>query len=126
MLTEPLTKNGNVPQATPRSEEARALRELAIEQVERMRSFRLHAMGFALGTLVLGVVWVLTEYLEEHSWPSRFADGNDMAGTWSPWFFWAFGIWALILGVHAFKTFAHRPPSEAEIQRELERLRSRA
>lgn len=70
-------------------------------------------------------MWVLTEYFEEHTWPDRFADAPDVAGTWSPWFFWAVGIWSLILAVHAFKTFSHRPPTEAEIERELERMRSR-
>ena len=103
----------------------RALRELAIKQVERVRGFKLHVVAFVVGTLVLGGVWVLTEYLEENTWPDRFSDSNDVAGTWSPWFFWAVGIWALILGVHAFRTFAHRPPTEGEIEHEIERLRSR-
>jgi hypothetical protein len=44
-------------------------------------------------------------------------------GTWSPWYFWAVGVWAVILAVHAFKTYAHRPPTEAEIRREVERLK---
>jgi len=73
----------------------------------------------------MGGVWVATEYLEEHTWPDRFADSNDVAGTWSPWFFWAVGVWALIVAIHAFKTFGHRPPTEAEIEREIERMKSR-
>jgi 2TM domain len=113
---------------TPSSgdEDERALRELAVRQVERVRSFKLHAVTFVVGIVVLGGVWVLTEYFEEHSWPSRFADSNDVAGTWSPWFFWAVGIWTLILGIHALKTFARRPPTQGEIEREIERLKSRA
>ena len=125
MLSEPITKDDH----RQLSDEAvikddRALRELAIKQVERVRSFRLHLVAYVVGVFLLGGVWVLTEYFEEHTWPDRFADAPDVAGTWSPWFFWAVGIWTLILGIHAFKTFAHRAPSEAEIERELKRLTS--
>ncbi|MEX0816381.1 MAG: 2TM domain-containing protein [Gaiellales bacterium] len=126
MVSEPITKNDRgqlSDQAVTKDD--RALRELAIKQVERVRSFRLHLVAYVVGIFLLGGVWVLTEYFEEHSWPDRFADAPDVAGTWSPWFFWAVGIWTLILGIHALKTFAHRPPSEAEIERELERLTSR-
>ena len=125
MVTEPVTRSPNGTAAMPVPEDERALRELAVKQAERIRSFKLHVVAFLLGTFVLGTVWVLTEYFEEHTWPDRFADSNDVAGTWSPWFFWAVGIWALILGIDAFRTYAHRPPSEAEIQKELDRLRPR-
>jgi hypothetical protein len=123
---EPVTKNESRAPAVIRvPAEDGALRELAIKQVERIRAFKLHLVAFLLGVPILGGVWVLTEYFEERTWPDRFASSPDVAGTWDPWFFWAAGIWALVLGVHAFRTFAHRAPTEAEIQRELERLRSR-
>ena len=126
MVSEPITKNDRgqlSDQAVTKDD--RALRALAIKQVERVRSFRLHLVAYVVGIFLLGGVWVLTEYFEEHTWPDRFADAPDVPGTWSPWFFWAVGIWTLILGIHAFKTFAHRPPTEAEIARELDRLTSR-
>ena len=127
MLTERVTKNGSAPSIMlPEARDDRALRELAIKQLDRVRTFKLHAIAYAVGFFVLGGVWVLTEYFEEHSWPERFASAPDVAGTWDPWFFWAAGIWFFVLGVHAFKTFAHRPPSEAEIERELDRLRPRS
>jgi 2TM domain len=123
MVTEPVTRSPNGTAAMPAPDDDRALRELAVKQAERIRHFKLHVFAFLFGTVVLGTVWVLTEYFEEHTWPDRFADAPDVAGTWSPWFFWAVGIWALVLGIDAFRTFSHRPPSEAEIQRELDRLR---
>lgn len=126
MVTKPVVENGTAPAAAvPLADDDRALRELAIKQAERIRTFKLHLIAFAIGVPVLATVWVLTEYFEEGTWPDRFADAPDVAGTWSPWVFWAVGIWALILGIHAFKTYSHRPPSEAEIERELERMRSR-
>jgi hypothetical protein len=125
MATDPVTRSLNGTATMPAPDDERALRELAVKQVERVRSFKLHVIAFLFGTLVLGTVWVLTEYFDERTWPDRFADSNDVAGTWSPWFFWAVGIWALILGIDAFRTYAHRPPSEAEIQKEIDRLRGR-
>ena len=83
-------------------------------------------ISFLVGVVALGVVWVLTEYFQDNTWPSRFADADDgRTDTWNPWFFWAVGIWAIVLGVHAVKTYGHRPPTEAEIQREIDRITSR-
>ena len=125
MATESVTRSLNGTATLPAPDDERALRELAVKQVERVRSFKLHVIAFLFGTLVLGTVWLLTEYFDERTWPDRFADSNDVAGTWSPWFFWAVGIWALVLGIDAFRTYAHRPPSEAEIQKEIDRLKGR-
>lgn len=130
MLQEQITKNSSpttVPAYPPVSpEDDRALREIAVRQAERIRSFKFHVIAFVVGSFALGAVWVLTEYFEEHTWPDRFASAPDVAGTWDPWFFWAVGIWCGILCIHAFKTFAHRPPSEADIQREIDRLKARS
>ena len=104
MATEPVTRSLNGTATMPAPDDERALRELAVKQVERVRSFKLHVIAFLFGTLVLGTVWVLTEYFDERTWPDRFADSNDVAGTWSPWFFWAVGIWALVLGIDDFRT----------------------
>lgn len=106
--------------------EERAVRELAVRQVERVRSFKLHLLSFVVGIVGLGVLWMLSEYFQDSTWPSRFADSDDgVPGTWNPWFFYAVGVWLIILGVHAVKTFARRPPTEAEIRREIDRIASR-
>jgi hypothetical protein len=112
-------------QADPSREED-ALRELATRQVERVHSFKLHLIAFIGGVVALGVIWMLTEYFQDGTWPSRFADADDGdPRTWNPWFFYAVAVWAVVLGVHALKTFARRPPSEAEIRREMDRIASR-
>ena len=140
MPIETLTENGRVasehvpPIVEP--EGKGALQELAIERIHRLRRFRLHLLAFALGVPLLGGVWVLTEYYEEHTWPSRFASAPDVAGTWETWFFWVAGIWLLILAIHALRTYLgppvgpigryiRRPVPRAELEREVERLRSR-
>jgi 2TM domain-containing protein len=109
------------------------LRAQAIQQIQRGRRFKVHLVAFALGIPVLGVVWVLTEYYEEHTWPSRFASDPDVAGTWDPWFLFVAGIWAVVLAIHALERYVgpsvgryvRRPPTRAEVDREVERLKSR-
>ncbi len=112
------------------------LRTLALERIYRIRRFKLHATVFAVGLPALGVLWVLTEYYEEHTWPSRFASAPDVAGTWDPWYFWVAGVWLIVLAVHALRAYLgppvgplgryiRRPVAQAELGRELERLRSR-
>jgi 2TM domain len=125
MIAREVTKNGRTAPAAVTVGQETAIREIAVRQVERVRSFKLHLAAFLLGVPVLGGVWVLTEYFEEHSWPDRFASSRDVAGTWDPWFFWAVGVWAFVLGIHAFRTYAHRAPTEAEIEREIERMTQR-
>ena len=112
------------------------LRALAIERIHRLRRFKLHLVAFALGIPILGGVWVLTEFYEEHTWPSRFASAPDVAGTWDPWFFFFAGFWFIILAIHALRTYfgpsigpigryIRRPVTRGEVDREVERLKSR-
>lgn len=118
----------------PRDEDA--LRGLAIERIHRLRRFKVHLIAFGLGLPVLGAVWVLSEYFEEHTWPSRFASDPDVAGTWDPWFFWVALFWFIALAIHALRTYLgppigplgryiRRPIPKAELDREVERLKAR-
>jgi len=111
-------------------------RALAIEQIHRVRRLKLHLSLFALGIPILGGLWVLTEYYEEHTWPSRFASAPDVAGTWDPWFFFVAGIWFIALAIQALRTYfgppvgpigryIRRPITAADVDREVERLESR-
>ena len=140
MPTETLTKNKRAALAPVRGfvepERKDTLRALALERIYRLRRFKLHLTVFALGLPLLGGVWVLTEYYEEHTWPSRFASAPDVAGTWDPWFFFVAGIWAIILAIHGLRTyfgppvgpigrFIRRPATTAEVDREVERLKAR-
>ena len=109
---------------------------LAAERIYRLRRFKIHLTGFALGLPAVGAIWVLSEYFEEHTWPSRFASAPDVAGTWDPWFFFFAGIWFIILVVHALRAYlgppvgplgryVRRPIAEAELDREVKRLKGR-
>ena len=112
--------------APVRTDEEGALRELAVRQVERVHAFRIHLVSWAIGIVGLGVIWMLTEYFQDNRWPARFADADEgRPDTWNPWYFYAVAVWTVIICVHAAKTYARRPPTEAEIQREIERISAR-
>jgi hypothetical protein len=86
------------PQPVTEPEGEGAVRALAVERIHRIRRFKLHLIVFALAIPALTSLWVLTEYYEEHTWPSRFASDPDVAGTWDPWLFFVAGIWLIISG----------------------------
>jgi 2TM domain-containing protein len=126
---------GRTPESAELEREGR-LRKQAVERIYQLRRFKLHVVVFALGLPILGAIWVLTEYFEEHTWPDRFASAPDVAGTWDPWFFFVAGIWAIILAVHGLKTYfgpgvgpvgryIRRPVTDAEINRAMSRMRPR-
>ena len=72
--------------------------------------------GFlALVVLTTGRIGVLRDAIEDHSQP----------GDWEPWIAYVALGWGLAVAIIALKTYFGRPTSEAEIERELERMRSR-
>ena len=100
------------------------LRSLALEQIERRRRLNLRASAFILGMLVLTPVWVVTEYMHADGWP-RTLSHNDNPGDWSPWIVWVALAWGFYVTLTALAIHFRRPTTEAEIGRELERLRRR-
>ena len=119
------------PSAELQAEEA--LRAEAVEQIRRKRGFKMHAIVIGIVTPLVGLSWMLTEYYTAHSshmWPSSFADAPaNRPGVWSTWFFYFVGVMLLVLLIDAYRTYAkpyvHRSPPEAEVDREVERLRPR-
>ena len=137
MPTETLTNNGRMASeripaiVEPKDDEA--LRTEAIEQIHRERRFKMHVIVIALVTPLVGLSWMLTEYYTAHTshmWPSSFADAPaDRPGVWSTWFFYFAGVMLLVIAIDAYRTYAkpymRRPPTRAEVDREVERLGTR-
>jgi hypothetical protein len=104
-----------------------------VEQIQRKRRLKVHAILIGIVTPLVGLSWMLTEYYTAHThhmWPSSFADAPaDRPGVWSTWFFYFVGVVALVLAIDAYKTYAEpymsRHPTAEEISREIERLRVR-
>ena len=108
-MTELLTPTEN---GIRGSETRLPLREQAVVQLKKKRDLRAHLLAYLLVNAFLWLIWgvVLTA-----------ADG--------PWFPWPllplFG-WGIGLIFHAWDTYGRKPFSDAEIAREVERLRDRS
>jgi hypothetical protein len=56
----------------------------------------------------------------------RFDFSDDgTRGDWEPWILYVALIWGLVVGIMALKAYFDRPATEAEIDREVTRLKSR-
>lgn len=124
MLTKPVTKNGPPLLRSPEAREEESLRTLALKQLERVRNFKLHLAVFLVAMPALTGVWALTEYMNADGWPERFSDSAG-TGNWNPWILWVLLIWGGILAIQGVRAYFGRPPTEAEIDREVVRLRAR-
>jgi hypothetical protein len=100
------------------------LRSWARKQVERRRRLKLRASAYVLGMLVLTPVWLVSEYIRADGWPERLSH-NGNPGDWSPWIIWVALAWGFYVAVTVLAVHFGRPTTEAEVERELERLERR-
>lgn len=90
------------------------LRDVALANLERKRKFVQDAVGYVSVNGVLWLIWALTD---------RSMDGSI------PWPAWISLIWGFLLAVDAWRAFGswprslHRPITEADVERELNRTR---
>jgi H+/Cl- antiporter ClcA len=124
VTAEMLTENGRtaaqpIPATAPDDE----LRAFARKHVERVHRLKLHVAAFVLGMIVLTPVWALTEWQSNGGF-ERWSD-NSQPGDWEPWILYVALVWGLVVAIAALKVYFDRPTTEAEIDREVERLVSR-
>jgi len=99
------------------------LRSLALDRIRRRRNFRVHLAAHLLGSLFLIVVWAITEYNNAGGWPTGFRTGR-MNHDWDPWIIYPLIGGTIAVAVHAWIAFGREPATEAEVEREIERLRA--
>ena len=99
------------------------VRRLARARLERIHRVKFHVAAWVLGMLVLTPLWALIEWQDNGGF-ERWSD-NGNRGDWEPTMLYVAVIWALVIGVLALRQFSDRPTNEAEVEREVERLRSR-
>ncbi len=104
-------------------DDERSLRRLAVERIRRRRNFRIHLLAHLIGSVFLTVIWAVTEYNNAGGWPTGFRTGR-MNHDWDPWIMYPLIAGTLAVGVHAWIAFGREPVTEAEVGREVERLRS--
>jgi len=94
--------------------ESEELRDEAIASLKLKRKFVENVFSYLSVNGVLWVIWALTD---------RSVDGS------MPWPAWVSAVWGFFLAIDAWKTFGrwpaslHRPITEAEIEREINRSR---
>ena len=128
MPAELLTKNegsASPPNSSSTSDDDE-LREWARKHVARVRRLKLHVAAFVLGMVVLTPIWALVEWQDNGGF-KRFDFSDDgTPGDWEPWILYVALIWGLVVGIMALKAYFDRPTTEAEIDREIRRLRARS
>jgi hypothetical protein len=94
----------------------------ARRHVKRVRRLKINVAAWTLGTIAFTTLWVLNQWQTNGALESFGHEGD--AGQWNPTL-WALavGIWGLIVGIMALRVYFERPPTEAEIDRDIERAR---
>ena len=97
-------------------------RQQAIQQIERRRHFRIRATVGTLGMIILVVIWAFAEYHNAGGWPtSGFSQSSGIPNVWNYWIIYPAIAWVLITAADAWFVYGHKPVSQSEIQREIER-----
>ena len=100
------------------------IRVWARAHVERIRRFKRDVAAFILGMVGLTAVWILAEWNDNGAF-ERFSGGGN-PGDWEPWILYVSLIWGFFVALDGLKVYFDRPTTEAEIDRQIEQLRSRA
>jgi hypothetical protein len=126
--TETLPTNERVaaeqaPEVVPREDEA--LRKLALRHLENIRKFKLYFVTYVIAMVVLTPVWIITQYETAGGWPDHLSSRSRYPGDWDPWLIWVGLIGAFLVGLAGLRAYALRGETEADIEREMERLQSK-
>ena len=100
------------------------LRRFTRARLERIRRLKFHLAAWVLGMIVLTPVWALIEWQDNGGF-ERWSN-NSYPGDWEPWILYIGGVWALVIAIFALQVYLDRPTTEAEIDSEIQRLRSRS
>lgn len=97
-------------------------RQQAIKQIERKRRFWGSTIVAGAGMIVLVVIWATSEYHNAGGWPTDgFSQSSGIHDVWNYWIIYPLGAWVLLTAASAWFVYGHKPISESEIKREIER-----
>jgi hypothetical protein len=97
------------------------LRDAHRAHARRVRRARANLIAWAVGTVLITVLWAAVEWDANGAFESFGHEGRD--GEWNPTL-WALaiGIWGLVAGIVALRARFERPPTEAEIDAAVARV----
>jgi 2TM domain-containing protein len=97
-------------------------RQQAIKQIERKRRFRVSTVWSAIGMILLVAIWAISEYHNAGGWPVHgFSQSSGIHEVWNFWIIYPVIGWAFVTASVAWSVYGHKPISESEIKREIER-----
>jgi len=97
-------------------------RQQAIRQIERRRRFWFRATAGTVGMILLAAIWAIAEYNNAGGWPtSGFSQSSGIPNVWNYWIMYPAIVWVLAIAADAWRVFGHKPISEDQIKREMER-----
>ena len=99
------------------------LREWARKHIDRVHKLKRDVAIYLLGIATLTGVWALVEWQDNGAF-ERFSD-NGNPGDWEPWVLYVALIWGFFVVLDALKVYFDRPTTQTEIDRTVERIRSR-
>jgi len=110
-----------VGQTTSASNEE-AERQQAVERIKRKRRFHGELVVTAVGVVILIGIWASSEYHNAGGWPTQgFSQSSGIHDVWNYWIIYPLIAVALIVAARAWTVYGHKPISEGEITREMER-----
>ncbi len=104
--------------------EDKALRKLAVQHLENIRKFKRYLSVYLISMLVLTPIWVITQYEQADGWLQHLSSRSRYPGDWDPWLIWVGLIGAFIVALAGYRAYFDRPETEADIEREVERLKT--
>ena len=97
-------------------------RQEAIKQIELKRRFWIRAAIGTVAMILLAVIWAIAEYNSASGWPTQgFSESSGIPNVWNFWIIYPAIVWAFLTVAGGLTVYLHKPISESEIKRELER-----
>ncbi len=107
------------------TDDEQQVRALAVKQVERKRRFRVHAVSYAVVSILLMIVWAISEYNNAGGWPTNgFSESSSIPHVWNIWIIYPVLGLGVVTAIDAWNTYGKKPISDSEIRREMDRLTS--
>jgi len=97
-------------------------RQEAIRQIERKRRFKISTATGAVGMIILVAIWATSEYHNAGGWPTDgFSQSSGIHDVWNFWIIYPLIAWVLATATYGWFVYRHKPISESEVKREMER-----
>jgi hypothetical protein len=99
------------------------VRQMAIKQIEQERRFHKHVVSYAMVSILLLIVWAISEYNNANGWPTDgFSESSGTPHVWNIWIVYPVVVMAALLAIEAWNTYRKKPITEQEIRRHMDRL----